>query len=50
MLGVSRWTIHRRVAEYGLEDIRGFDHLSDEELDEIIKGYNVTMGGLLDIT
>ena len=39
MLGVSRWTIHRRVAEYGLEDIRGFDHLSDEELDEIIKGY-----------
>ena len=39
MLGVSRWTIHRRIAEYGLEDMRGFDDLSDEKLDEIIKRY-----------
>ena len=39
MLGVSRWTIHRRIAEYGLEDMRGFDDLSDEKLDEIIERY-----------
>ena len=35
MLGVSRWTIHRRVVEYGLDDMKGFSQLSDAELDEI---------------
>lgn len=39
MLGVSRWTIHRRVAEYGLQDSAGFHHLPNEELDNIIKTY-----------
>ena len=39
MLGVSRWTIHRRVAEYGLENMTGFHHLSDEELDKIVRGF-----------
>ena len=34
MLGVSRWTIHRRVI-----DMTGFHHLSDEELDEIVRGF-----------
>lgn len=38
MIGVSRWTIHRIVAEYGLEVMRGFDNLFDE-LNEIIQGY-----------
>jgi predicted transcriptional regulator len=37
ILGVSRWTIHRRVAEYGLENMTGFHHLPDEELDEKVK-------------
>ena len=39
MLGVSRWTISRRVAKYGLENVTGFDNLSDEELDKIVKGF-----------
>ena len=37
MLGVSRWTIHRRVEEYGLQNMTGFHHLPDEELDEILR-------------
>ena len=40
MIGVSRWTIHCRVAEYGLDDMRGFDNfVTDEELDQTIQGY-----------
>ena len=40
MLGVSGWTFHRRVAEYGLENMRGLDDLpSDERLDRIIQDY-----------
>ena len=39
MLGVSRWTIHRRVVDYGLKNMTGFHHLSDEELDEIVRGF-----------
>ena len=39
MMGVSRWTIYRRVSAYGLEDMKGFSQLSDEELDEIMKDY-----------
>ena len=32
MLGVSRWTIHRRIEEYGLQNMAGFYHLPDEKL------------------
>ena len=39
MLGVSRWTIHRRVEEYGLQNMTGFHHLPDEELDEIVRSF-----------
>ena len=40
LLGVSRWTVARRVEQHGqLGDIRGFDYLPDEELDEIISTY-----------
>ena len=39
MLGVSRWTIRRRVAEYGLENMTGFHNLPDEELDEKVKEF-----------
>ena len=44
MFGVSRWTIHRRVAEYGLQNMKGFNQLSDEELDEIIQDYISNQG------
>ena len=32
MLGVSRWAIHRRKEEYGLQNMAGLHHLPDEEL------------------
>ena len=38
MLQVSRWTIRRRVVEYGLHCGRGSD-ISDYQLDTIIRGY-----------
>jgi predicted transcriptional regulator len=44
ILGVSRWTIHRRVAEYGLENTTGFHHLPDEELDEKVKEFILNHG------
>lgn len=31
----SRWTVHRRVAEYYLQDMRGSEDLPDVRLDEI---------------
>ena len=39
LLGVSRWTVARTVEQHGLGDMRGFDYLPDEELDEIISTY-----------
>ena len=39
LLGVSRWTVARGVEEHGLKDVKGFDHLPDEELDKIISSY-----------
>ncbi|PFX14677.1 hypothetical protein AWC38_SpisGene21148 [Stylophora pistillata] len=39
MLGVSRWTIHWKVEQYGLQNMTGFHHLPDEELDEIVRGF-----------
>ncbi|CAB3985660.1 cytosolic Fe-s cluster assembly factor nubp1-b-like [Paramuricea clavata] len=39
ILGVSRWTISRRVKDYGLEDMCGFSQLSNEELDRLIRNY-----------
>ena len=39
MLGVSRWTISRRVKDYGLEDMCGFSQLSNEELDRLVRNY-----------
>ena len=32
LLDVSRWTIHRRIEEYGFQNMTGFHHLPDEEL------------------
>jgi hypothetical protein len=39
MLGVSRWTISRRVAANGLQDMSGFNQLSDVELDKLVKDF-----------
>ena len=39
MLGVSRWTISRRIKDYGLEDFRSFSKLSDDELEDVVRGY-----------
>jgi hypothetical protein len=44
MLGVSRWTVWRRVREYGLQDMTGFCAISDEELDRIIQQYVANHG------
>ena len=44
MLGVSRWTIHRRVAEYGLENMTGFHNFPNEELDEKVKEFILNHG------
>ena len=39
MLGVSRWTIARRIRECGLENMCGFSPLSNEGLDCLVKSY-----------
>ena len=43
MLGVSRWTIHRRIEEYGLPNMAGFHHMPDEEQHQhpIVEQYSV---------
>lgn len=42
LLGV--WTVARRVEEYGLGDIEGFDYLPDEGLDKIVSSYITNHG------
>ena len=39
LLGVSRWTIYRRVREYGLYHVSAFSDLSDAVLDQKIRDY-----------
>lgn len=39
MLGVSRWTIHRRVISMGLSNLGDFTLISDNELDQLISDY-----------
>ena len=40
MLGVSRWTIYRRVEKYGLQSMKEFSPLlSDEDLDGLLTDY-----------
>ena len=36
LLMVSRWTLKRRVDEYGIQNAVGFSHISDDELDNNI--------------
>lgn len=44
MLLVSRWTIRRRIKEYGLGNVLGYSKLSDEELDKLIFEYKQKHG------
>ena len=39
MLGVSRWTIHRRVRDMGLTNLVEFTLISDDELDALVSSY-----------
>ena len=39
MLQVSRWTIYRRVREYGLENLGRFTEITDDELDSLMRDY-----------
>ncbi|XP_068697732.1 uncharacterized protein [Montipora foliosa] len=39
MLRISRWTLYRRVREYKLEHLKRYSDISDDELDELIRGY-----------
>lgn len=44
LLGVFWWIVVRRVKEYGLGDIEGFDYLLDEGLDKIVSFYIMNYG------
>jgi len=44
MVLVSRWTIQRRVKEYGLENVLGYSTLSNDELDSLILEYRKKHG------
>ena len=41
---VSRWTLRRRVIEYGITDLVGFSKISNDELDNSIRDYRNTYG------
>lgn len=36
---VSRWTLRRRVVEFGIEDIASFSVISDDELDNLVERF-----------
>ena len=46
MLRVSRWTIYRRVQEYGLGSMTTWTDMTDDALDEIIRSYMSQHGNL----
>lgn len=43
-LGVSRWTVYRRVEKFNLQEMQGFSDLSDERLDNMVSSYMSTHG------
>ena len=47
MLLVSRWTIRRRVVEYGIQEITGYSSITDEELDTIVQAFSEQRGSLV---
>ena len=44
MLGVSHWTISRRIKAYGLNDFRTFSKLTDDELDQKVGDFILQCG------
>lgn len=44
MLGVSRWTISRRIKAYSLDDFTTFSKLTDDELDQKVGDYILQHG------
>ena len=47
MLLVSRWTIRRRVIEYGIEETTGFTNMTDAELDGLVQQFMQEHGSLI---
>ena len=47
MLLVSRWTIWRRVREFGIEQETGYNNVPDEELDRIVQQFIEQHGSLV---
>lgn len=47
MLLVSRWTIRRRVAQFGLENISGFSKITDSELDNKVRQFMEEHGSFI---
>ena len=43
MLLVSRWTIHRRVSEFGLTHLSRFSDITDEQLDSKVSAFLVNL-------
>lgn len=39
ILGVSRWTVPRRVEKFGLQEVREFSNITDQELDELVRNH-----------
>ena len=48
MLLVSRWTIRRRVVEFGIEETTGFTDITDSELDGLVQQFMLARTWLLD--
>ena len=47
MLLVSRWTVARRVKEYGIEHVTGFSNITDDELDDKIMQLQLLHGKVM---
>lgn len=47
MLLVSRWTIRRRVVEFGIQETAGFTDITDAELDGLVQKFMLEHGSLM---
>ena len=47
MLPVSRWTIRRRVVEFGIQETTGFTDITDAELDGLVQQFMLEHGSLI---
>lgn len=36
---MSRWTVPRRVEKFGLQEVREFSNITDQELDELVRNH-----------